>query len=187
MTASRRSLLRRGAVALPVALAGCATLGSTGDRTATPTPTATDAAELPASETVGMSCTDEPRYFFAPEVVRVRVGGTVSWAPASPCRQSTGAYHPDNGRPLRIPEGAEPWQSPVMQGDRAEAFEHTFEVEGVYDYAGLHVDFGQVGTVVVGDPDPDGQPGLAPPQSSLPDAAREKIRELNARVRDLLG
>ena len=44
-----------------------------------------------------------------------------------------------------------------------------------------------LGTVVVGNPDPDGQPGLQPPQDSLPDEAATKIESLNERVTEALG
>jgi len=139
-----------------------------------------------SGEAVGMTCyTSSNEYFFRPAVIRVPVGGTVSFGVASTCRQQTLAYHPDNDLPLRIPEGAEPWSSDVMQGSGT--FEHTFDREGVYDYAGLHDDFGQVGTVVAGDPDPEGQPGLAPPQGSIPETARAELTRLNEEVRSLLS
>lgn len=161
--------------------------------TAGPTDTATGAGGSDGSdgsdgsgESVGMTCyTSSNEYFFRPAVIRVPVGGTVSFGVASTCRQQTLAYHPDNDLPLRIPEGAEPWSSDVMQGSGT--FEHTFDREGVYDYAGLHDDFGQVGTVVAGDPDPEGQPGLAPPQGSIPETARAELTRLNEEVRSLLS
>jgi plastocyanin len=139
-----------------------------------------------SGETVGMTCyTSSNEYFFRPAVIRVPVGGTVSFGVASTCRQQTLAFHPDNDLPLRIPEGADPWSSDVMQGSGT--FEHTFDREGVYDYAGLHDDFGQVGTVVAGDPDPEGQPGLAPPQEAIPETARAELTRLNEAVRSLLS
>jgi plastocyanin len=172
--------------------------GTTGDAdgsdaTATPTPTATDAPDAAATagagsagESVGMTCrTRSEEYFFRPAVIRVPVGGTVAFGVSSTCRQRTLAYHPDNDRPLRIPEAASPWASDVMQGSGT--FAATFDVEGVYDYAGLHEEFGQVGTVVAGEPDPADQPGLAPPQSSLPEAARAELARLNDEVRALLS
>lgn len=183
---SRRSFLRLGALST-VALAGCSEPGSSDTPTATPTPESTPGDSPSVDATVGMSCnTSEGRYFFAPDLVQVPVGGTVSWSPTSPCRQSTIAYHPDNDAPLRIPEGADPWESPPIQGDRGGSFEYTFELAGVYDYFGLHEGAGQVGTVVVGDPDPEGQPGLTEPSAALPEAARTKLRELNRRTRELL-
>jgi plastocyanin len=133
-----------------------------------------------------MTCrTRSEEYFFRPAVIRVPVGGTVAFGVGSTCRQRTLAYHPDNDRPLRIPEAASPWASDVMQGSGA--FAVTFDVEGVYDYAGLHEEFGQVGTVVAGEPDPAGQPGLAPPQPSLPAAARAEVERLNGEVRAMLS
>jgi plastocyanin len=139
-----------------------------------------------SADSVGMACyTSSNDYFFRPAVIRVPVGGTVSFGVASTCRQQTLAFHPENDLPLRIPEDAESWASDVMQGSGT--FEHTFERPGVYDYAGLHDTFGQVGTVVVGDPDPAGQPGLAPPQDDLPEPAREELARLNEEVRSALS
>jgi plastocyanin len=141
-----------------------------------------------------MSCDiDGPvdEYSFTPAVTWVEVGATVSWAPTSPCRQQTLAFHPDNDLPLRMPETADPWQSPVVQGtnQRSSQFTHTFEQAGVYNYAGLHEEFGQVGVVVVGRPDdPDGEPGLQPPalDGASPQAV-ERLRFLVDEVRELLG
>jgi hypothetical protein len=44
-----------------------------------------------------------------------------------------------------------------------------------------------LGTVVVGNPDSDGQPGLQPPQDSLPSEAASKIESLNERVTEALS
>jgi hypothetical protein len=40
--------------------------------------------------------------------------------------------------------------------------------------------------VVVGEPDPEGQPGLTEPGDETPEAARAKLRDLNERTRELL-
>lgn len=163
--------------------------------TASPTPEPTPTGPTPAaSGTVGMSCDiDGPvdEYYFTPPVTWVEVGATVSWAPTSPCRQQTLAFHPDNDLPLRMPGTAEPWQSPVVQGtgQQSSQFTHTFEQPGVYNYAGLHEEFGQVGIVVVGRPgDPDSEPGLQPPKldGASPQSV-ERLRFLVDEVRELLG
>lgn len=43
-----------------------------------------------------------------------------------------------------------------------------------------------VGTVVVGWPDPDGQPGLTSPADDRPDAAITQLETFNDQVRDVL-
>ncbi len=131
-----------------------------------------------------MGCDASGEYQFVPALIRVEPGTTVSFGVTSQCRQQTLAYHPDNDAPLRIPEAAESWSSDAMQ--RSGTFEYTFELAGVYDYFGLSEATGQVGSVVVGSPDPDGQPGLAEPQSDLPDPAKTALTELNERTRALL-
>ena len=89
----------------------------------------------------------------------VQPGQTVRWIVAENVHTTT-AYHPRNeGHPLRIPEGAEPWDSGflVRPGDR---FDLTLTVEGVYDYfCTPHEAAGMVGRIVVGRP---GGPGALP-------------------------
>ena len=98
--------------------------------------------------------------------VHIEPGTTVRWVQLSGSHTVT-AYHPENGRDQRIPDGVEPFDSGVMTGRNAE-FEVTFEQEGVYDYVcTLHEAQGHVGRIVVGDPDAhpalptDGLPGRA--------------------------
>ncbi len=125
--------------------------------------------------------TENGEFHFEPHVVRVEPGDTVRWVLASG-RHSATAYHPSNGKPLRVPEGAEAWDSGVLS-DSGATFEKTFDVEGVSDYFCIpHEGVGMVGTVVVGAPH-DGA-GLAEPQSALPEAARAKIRELNTSAKN---
>lgn len=133
-----------------------------------------------------------PRQRFEPEFVRVPVGGTVRWTNHSGSHDVT-AYHPDNcGRPLRIPENAEPFASRVMSSVGAE-FEHTFEVEGVYDYLDTqtvcvgHEAVGMVGRVVVGEPNLDDEPAMEPPQDEIPRVAANAIEALNERTREVVG
>jgi plastocyanin len=135
--------------------------------------------------TVTMVTTDDG-FHFDPHVVWVKPGGTVTWELESGSHTTT-AYHPDNGRPARIPEGATPWDSGTMS-EQGATFEHTFEQEGVYDYFCLpHEGPGMLGSVIVGQPDAHGQPGLAEPQDSLPEKTRTKISDLNAKVNEALG
>ncbi len=130
-----------------------------------------------------------PNQEYDPDFVRVPVGGTVRWTNHSGSHDVT-AYHPDNcGRPLRIPEEAEPWASSVMSAVGDE-FEHRFEVEGVYDYLDTqtvcveHETVGMVGRVVVGEPELGDQPAMEPPSDEVPRTAATKIEELNRRTRE---
>lgn len=143
-----------------------------------------DRAGLPDAAEVGMVCGGGGEaYVFAPALVHIGVGGTVTWQPGSPCRQLCAAYHPVHDKPLRIPGAADPWEGPES---RSGNLIHQFDVPGVYDYFGLYESFGQVGTVLVGRPEQGDQPGLAPPQRSLPTDARRALRDLNERTRQRL-
>jgi plastocyanin len=95
-------------------------------------------------------------FYFDPIGLRVDPGTTVRFILENDVHNSV-AYHPDNDRPLRIPEGAEPWASPIFTEPGA-SFEVTLTEEGVYDYFCLpHEMMGMVGRIVVG----DGQAALA--------------------------
>jgi plastocyanin len=110
------------------------------------------------------------QYFFDPVGVWVARGGTVRWefgftgGVGALMGVSVTAFHPANeNHELRIPEAAPPFNSGPM--NRAAngfiRFDHTFDVEGTYDYFSLtHESIGMVGRVVVGRP---GGPGDQPP------------------------
>jgi plastocyanin len=102
------------------------------------------------------------QYYFDPVGVFIPVGGTVRWA--FPFSGGVGAlmgitisaFHPANdNHELRIPDGAQPFDSGPMNKvtDGFVAFEHTFTVEGTYDYfSASHEVLGMVGRIVVGKP-----------------------------------
>ncbi|MDH5019792.1 plastocyanin/azurin family copper-binding protein [Halobacterium rubrum] len=131
--------------------------------------------------------TRDDGHHFHPHVAWVEVGGTVTWTLDSGAH-ATAAYHPDNGdRPQRIPDGADPWDSGIIDEEGA-TFEVTFDTEGVYDYyCAPHEAGGMLGSVIVGEPDAHDQPGLAEPQSSLPEGAQSKLADLNEMVNEKLG
>ncbi len=106
---------------------------------------------------------------FDPIGLWLPVGSRVRWVVEANVDTAT-AYHPANGgRPFRIPEGAEPWDTGYLV-EPGEAFEVTLTVEGVYDYLCVpHEIAGMVGRLVVGRP---GGPGMRPPDSDVPPAAR---------------
>jgi len=130
---------------------------------------------------------------FDPIGLLIRPGQAVRWIMDSPGNpHTTTAYHPRNARhSLRIPEGAQPWDSGflVNVGDR---FEVTLTVEGVYDYFCLpHEAAGMVGRIVVGRPAGPGtrpvdyftgQPGTQD-WLPVPDAARRSFPAVEAIVR----
>lgn len=138
-----------------------------------------------ASATVSMVTGDNGTHF-EPHVVWVEQGGTVTWELQSGSHTTT-AYAAENDAPQRIPDSAEAWDSGTIS-EEGETFEHTFETTGVYDYyCKPHEGAGMIGSVIVGDPDTDGQPGLQSPQEDLPSEARQKIESLNQTVTEALG
>lgn len=131
--------------------------------------------------------TDGSEQHYKPHIVWVETGGTVTWELESGQHNAV-AYHPDNSdKPLRIPEGAEPWNTGMLS-EEGESASHTFETEGVYDYCCTpHEAVGMVGTVIVGEPDAHDQPALEDPQSSLPDGAQNELADLGEKVNEALG
>jgi plastocyanin len=134
---------------------------------------------------VAMQTTSSGQHFH-PHVAWVEPGGTVAFVNESGTHTAT-AYHPDNGKPQRIPEDAESFDSGLLTEEGA-TWEHTFETEGVYDvYCEPHEQLGMIGTVVVGKPDPHDQPGLAEPQSEMSGEVASKIQQLNEQANTMLG
>lgn len=114
---------------------------------------------------------------FFPDRLQIQPGETVRWVVESAGHSST-AYHPDNHElyQSRIPETAQPWNSDVLF-NRGDSFEHTFTVEGVYNYYCIpHEGAGMVGAIVVGRAHHG--PATGPVQSEIPQAARRKLEEL---------
>jgi plastocyanin len=204
---SRRTVLKASGIAL-AGLAGCtgSPSGASTDPTSTPSSTSTpreeegheegghddgghghdEAVGEPVDHTTVKMVTNDSGTHFEPHVVRVNPGGSITWELESGTHTTT-AYHPDNDRPLRMPEGAIPWDSGMLS-EQGATFEHTFETEGVYDYVCVpHESTGMLGSVIVGEPDAHDQPGLAEPQGSIPEGAHSKIRDLNSMVNEALG
>lgn len=169
---SRRTLLKAGGAAGAAGIAGIG--GYVGARLLHDGP-------QPEAEVAMVTDYSDHASFYQPQLVWIEEGGTVTWTNESGVHNAT-AYHPDNDRPLRIPEEAEPWRSPI-----GEDYTHTFEEKGVYDYfCEPHEGLGMVGTVIVGYPDPDKEPGLAEPEEEIYREAREELRELNRQAIDNL-
>jgi plastocyanin len=87
--------------------------------------------------------------WFRPRGLLIRPGQTIRWVNRDTGNvHTTTAYHPDNGKPLRIPQGARSWNSDYLMPEKS--FAMTFEVPGVYDYFCIpHEHAGMVGRIVV--------------------------------------
>ena len=163
-TLNRRTFLRRvghaGAAGMALPLLGCL-----------------PGAKFDADPVVLMGGPSGAQEAFIQDRLRVRPGTTVTWELQS-SGHTAAAYPPDthNAYPSRIPEGATPFDSPLLF-TKGERYAFTFEIEGVYNYfCRPHEGSGMVGVVVVGNP-LDG-PGLTSPQHELPRAARNALQEL---------
>ncbi|MFB6149299.1 MAG: plastocyanin/azurin family copper-binding protein [Halobacteriales archaeon] len=157
--------------------------------TSTPTPTsATDTTpgadqlgssnDLQSSATVRAATLSSDQgagqFVFTPAVVWVEPGTTVTWEIEGAAHSVT-AYHPDNDKPLRLPEGASSFDSGVL--DAGKTYEHTFETEGVYNYyCTPHESLGMVGVVIVAGP--QGGPGTTPITKLSGKAASHLKRQL---------
>jgi plastocyanin len=191
-TQSRRRFVASIGGAALVGLAGCSSQSADPEETQTTAPPETTTTAEPTTSTpttteqdaestgpVVDMITDNQGSYFDPVGLLVEPGTTVTFVNASGDHSAT-AYHPDNGdQPLRIPEGAAPFDSGVYTADD-ETFEYTFDVEGVYDYyCTPHEAMGMVGRIVVGAP--DGGPATEPPED-LPPGAREELPSVDAIV-----
>ena len=177
MPTDRRRFLALGGIALG-ALAGCSSQApsdeeevaestdtNTSEPTSTTTATPTQASDQPPGAdvlggpdnlqrdvTVDAATLSEDQgagqFVFTPAVVWIEPGSTIEWT-VSGGTHSVTAYHPTNDRSMRIPESAPAFDSGVLQD--GEAFEHTFEAPGVFNYyCTPHEGLGMVGLVIVG-------------------------------------
>jgi plastocyanin len=112
--------------------------------------------------------------WFSPRGLLIKRGQTIRWInrEAGNVHTST-AYHPDcHGKPLRIPQGAQPWDSGYLLP--GESFSITFDTPGVYDYFCVpHEHAGMVGRIIVDAPDADAQAQRKASDANLPPAARD--------------
>lgn len=191
----RRAFLQTLASATAVGLAGCTvganTEGSSADEPVdSPTPVPSTDPTTPMTETETpepaneagagpvevQMITDNQGSYFDPKGLLVEPGTAVRFVNVSGSHSAT-TYHPDiQDQPLRIPEGAESWDSGLYTNPD-ETFEVTLDTEGVYDYYCIpHETLGMVGRIIVGEP--HGGPGTQPPES-LPPAAREALPSID--------
>lgn len=105
-------------------------------------------------------------FFIDPVGLFVEPGESVTFEIGAAAPHSSTAYED------RIPSDADPWDSGLL--NEGEAFDHTFEVEGTYDYfCSAHASLGQVGRIVVGSPDgpaTEGEIPNTPPRGQMPDS-----------------
>lgn len=108
---------------------------------------------------IGMSGTSTGSHvWFHPRGLLIQLGQTVRWVNQEAGNVHTvTAYHPDNGKPLRIPDEARSWNSGYLLPE--ESFAMTFDEPGVYDYFCIpHEHAGMVGRIVVGEMDASVRP-----------------------------
>ncbi|HTH15782.1 MAG TPA: plastocyanin/azurin family copper-binding protein [Magnetospirillum sp.] len=119
-----------------------------------------------------MSSPDGSEVWFDPVGLWMPPGTVVRWINGTEQANThtATAYHPANGRhALRIPNGAQPWDSGYLLPGAS--FAATLAVEGVYDYfCQPHEIAGMVGRIVVGRP--GSPPAPHPDWLPLPEAAR---------------
>jgi plastocyanin len=130
-------------------------------------------ARAATTEVIEMSGTARGEHvWFRPLGLAVAPGTTLRWMNRDGGNSHTATvYHPDLfGRPRRIPEGAQPWDSGFLLPD--ESFEVTLEQLGVYDYyCQPHEMAGMVGRIVVGRPGDPGWEDARGEPGDLPEAA----------------
>ena len=128
---------------------------------------------------VQMITTDDGRFLFDPVGLRVEPGTTIRFVNASG-QHNTASYSEGNGKPQRIPEGAEGWSSPIFSEEGA-TFDVTLDVAGVYDYYCMpHEMLGMVGRIVVGDP----AAAEVAPTDELPPVVAENLPPVDAIAAD---
>jgi plastocyanin len=115
---------------------------------------------------------DGSSVWFDPVGIRIEPGQAIRWINLDQGNSHTAtAYHPANfERPLRIPRGAEPWNSDYLLPN--ETFAVTLTVEGVYDFFCIpHEHAGMVGRIVVGRSDTQAGADAQAGTDTLPEIA----------------
>jgi plastocyanin len=182
----RRAFLAATSATAVGGLAGCSSPGADEDEATTEpedeattepadeeTTTAGDGETTAAGEGGAVEVamvTEGSEYYFDPIGVTVEPGTTVTFVNEAGAHSST-AYAEGNGgaETRRIPEDAEAWNSETLTEEGA-TFEHTFEVEGTYDYFCIpHKTLGMVGRIVVGEPGGPAE-GSMPPDGDVPES-----------------
>ena len=199
---SRRTVIGTAGSIAVLALAGCAGSANSGGSQTTTQTTASGQQEAegfasveevqqvpgePVEQaTVEMTMVSKTQPVFDPEITWVKPGGSVTWKNVDEDPHTTTAFAPSNDKPQRIPDGADGWDSGILKTDQT--FTQTFDNAGVYQYyCTPHESLGMVGIVVVGTPDPAGQPAFSSFQDSIPQKASSKLETLDGKVKTLLS
>jgi plastocyanin len=91
-----------------------------------------------------------PEFYFEPVGLLIQPGDTVNFVAVSPHHTAT-AYHEQHVKAHRVPDGVEPFSSPVVPV--GEVWSYTFTVPGTYDlWCGPHEHYGMAMRIVVGEP-----------------------------------
>lgn len=90
-----------------------------------------------------------PEFFYQPTGLFVEPGDTVRFVADTPHHTAT-AYHAQHVKTQRVPDGVEPFSSPVIPIN--ETWEYTFTEPGIYDlWCGPHEQAGMAMRIVVGE------------------------------------
>lgn len=104
-----------------------------------------------------------PEFYFEPVGLFIDPGDTISFVAATP-HHSVTAYHGLHGKIQRVPDGAEPFSSPMVP--IGGTWEYTFDIPGVYDvFCAPHEQYGMVMRIVVGEVS---GPGTSPVEDFSP-------------------
>lgn len=148
----RRTLLWVGTAGTLAALGLRSVLAHEGDDHHGTPPAATPGATPGATPSAGSHLIKmENDLAFHPAHLTLQVGDTVTWRNTGAIAHSS-TCDPDESRNpeehVQLPEGAEPWNSGLL--DQGEAFAHTFEVAGEYTYFCIpHEQAGMIGHLTV--------------------------------------
>lgn len=105
-----------------------------------------------------------PEFYFEPSGLYIEPGDTVRFVAATPHHTVT-AYHTLQGKQQRVPDGVEPFSSPVLP--IGTSWEYTFTIPGVYDlWCAPHEQYGMAMRIVVGEAS---GPGAEPPTDFGPE------------------
>lgn len=114
---------------------------------------------------------------FDPLVVEVEPGDDVVFTVESGSHSVT-LFHEDNDVEQRSPASADAFDETHESGELT----HTFDTEGVHGiFCRPHRNVGMAMSVVVGEYSED-EPGLAPPQESLPSSMQSTIESINTEI-----
>ena len=125
---------------------------------------------------------DGSKVWFDPIGLVVQPGQTIRWTNKDPGNAHTStAYHPDNdAHPLRIPQGAQSWNSDYLLPDQS--FSVVLTEPGIYDYFCVpHEHAGMVGRIIVAG---GAQPIPAPSSGGIPDVAEKAFPSVEDIIRE---